>query len=252
MSVPAQVWSCGGGTQSAAIAALIVQGRLPKPDFSFIIDTKRERASTWRYYKDVLAPAMQSVDVSLTRVDRDLFTEVDLYSRDDKELMLPVYTVPNGKLSAYCSGEWKRDVAMRYMRRTLELESVVNWIGYSTDEMRRVSTPRRKWCQLRYPLIEDVPMNRNGCKALIESMGWPPAPRSSCFMCPHHSDEEWQDIKDTDPEDFARAVDLEREIRGRDGGVYLSPRRIPLQQINFKDQMSLEYKGSDCTGGCFT
>lgn len=28
-----QVWMCGGGTQSVAIAALIVQGKLPKPDF---------------------------------------------------------------------------------------------------------------------------------------------------------------------------------------------------------------------------
>lgn len=27
-----QLWSCGGGRQSAGIAALIVEGKLPKPD----------------------------------------------------------------------------------------------------------------------------------------------------------------------------------------------------------------------------
>lgn len=37
------LWSCGGGTQSAAIAALIVRGDLPKPDLSIIVDTERER-----------------------------------------------------------------------------------------------------------------------------------------------------------------------------------------------------------------
>jgi hypothetical protein len=38
----ATVWSCGGGTQSAAIAALIVSGQMPVPDLSVIVDTERE------------------------------------------------------------------------------------------------------------------------------------------------------------------------------------------------------------------
>jgi hypothetical protein len=42
-----EVFSSGGGTQSAAIAALIVQGRLPKPDFVVIADTDYECSSTW-------------------------------------------------------------------------------------------------------------------------------------------------------------------------------------------------------------
>ena len=41
------IWSCGGGTQSAAIAALIVQGRLPIPDISLMVDTEREKSGTW-------------------------------------------------------------------------------------------------------------------------------------------------------------------------------------------------------------
>jgi hypothetical protein len=37
------LWSCGGGTQSAAIAALIVRGDIRKPDLAVIVDTERER-----------------------------------------------------------------------------------------------------------------------------------------------------------------------------------------------------------------
>jgi hypothetical protein len=33
------VWSYGGGKQSVAIAALIVQGKLPKPDLIVMADT---------------------------------------------------------------------------------------------------------------------------------------------------------------------------------------------------------------------
>jgi len=36
-----QVWASGGGVQSTAIAALIVLGRLPKPDLAVIADTGR-------------------------------------------------------------------------------------------------------------------------------------------------------------------------------------------------------------------
>jgi hypothetical protein len=37
-----RLWSSGGGTQSTAIAVLILQGRLPKPDLAVIVDTERE------------------------------------------------------------------------------------------------------------------------------------------------------------------------------------------------------------------
>lgn len=248
----AQVWSCGGGTQSAAIAALIVQGLLPTPDHSLIVDTKRERASTWEYVNTVLRPALSAVGVNLVRVDRDDYTDTDLYGGEDgKSLLLPMYTAPAGKMPAFCSGEWKRDVASRYMRNTLGLTNVVNWIGYSTDEMRRVSTPRRKWLQLRYPLIEDFPSSRDRCKAIVRAMGWPEPPRSSCYMCPHHSDAEWRDIKNNHPDDFAKAIAIEKDVRASDDGVYLHPSRRTLDSIDFSEDAGL-WRGSECIGECFT
>lgn len=235
-----------------AIAALIVQGRLPKPDHSLIVDTTRERSRTWAYTEAVTIPALREVGVELERVNKNDYTDKDLYGgADGKSLLMPVYTYPEGRLGPYCSGEWKRDVATRYMRRTLGLGDVVMWLGYSTDEMKRVQTPRRKWCQLRYPLIFDVPLNRRGCERLVESMGWPPPPRSSCYMCPHHSDAEWREMKENEPDDFDKAVQLEREIRATDDGLYLNPRRITLDQIDFSAGRSL-FDGSECVGGCFT
>ena len=53
-----QIWSYGGGTQSAAIAALIVSGKLPVPDVAVIADTGREVSSTWDYLRDVVQPAL--------------------------------------------------------------------------------------------------------------------------------------------------------------------------------------------------
>lgn len=253
MSVaPAQVWSCGGGTQSAAIAALILLGKLPKPDHAFIVDTTRERSSTWAYLDAVLSPAMRRVGIEVVRVKRDDYTDTDIFGgADGNSILMPMYTAPAGRLGGYCSGEWKRDVAARYMRQTLKLESAVDWIGYSTDEMNRVRVPRHKWHQLRYPLIEDVPTTREGCRAIVRRMGWPDPPRSSCVMCPHHSDEEWEDMKRNYPDDFEWAANLEANLRDRDKGVYLHPRRVPLPQITFDTSRRL-FDGGECAGGCFT
>jgi 3'-phosphoadenosine 5'-phosphosulfate sulfotransferase (PAPS reductase)/FAD synthetase len=68
--IRSEVWSCGGGTQSVAIAALICQGRLPKPDVSVIADTGYEKQSTWDYYESVLKPNLSKVGVDLVRVTR--------------------------------------------------------------------------------------------------------------------------------------------------------------------------------------
>jgi hypothetical protein len=43
------VWSFGGGVQSWALAVLVAQGRLPRPDYTVIANTKREATETWEY-----------------------------------------------------------------------------------------------------------------------------------------------------------------------------------------------------------
>lgn len=62
----AQLWASGGGVQSAAIAALIVTGKI-RPDLAIIVDTEREQSTTWRYMDEVISPALQSVGNSKSR-----------------------------------------------------------------------------------------------------------------------------------------------------------------------------------------
>lgn len=225
-----QVWSCGGGTQSAAIAALIVQGRLPKPDISLIVDTNREKSSTWAYLDNVLRPELAKVGVEIVRVDRNQFKTCDLWSTNDSVLLIPNWTTQSGEIGktpAFCSAEWKRDVSMRYIR-SLGINSCEDWLGISLDEMSRVRASRTKWFQLRYPLIFDVPMRRQDCINLVLEMGWPEPPRSSCWMCPNMRNAEWIDMKQNYPHDFHKAVELEREIRQRDPHAWLHESCVPL------------------------
>ena len=117
------VWACGGGVQSAAIAALICRGELPKPDVAVIADTEREKSTTWAYYDAVLAPNLEKAGVILHRVPKSLYAKVDLYALKEEEdgshkILMPMFTDQSGtvgKLPLFCSKEWKARVCDRFV-----------------------------------------------------------------------------------------------------------------------------------------
>src|SRR5262245_13416953 len=179
-----------------------------------MVDTERERTSTWRYWHTVLYPSLYEYRQRIHVVKKSDYATFDLWGGEDgNDLLLPAWTNQSGEigqLPTYCSVHWKRRVAQRYMRRVLEIEQCRMWIGFSRDEMRRVMAQQEAWCEPWYPLITEVPRTRQECRGLVAQFGWPDPPHSSCWMCPHHSDAEWLDIKENDPEDFVKAVQLER------------------------------------------
>lgn len=208
------VWSCGGGTQSAAIAALIVQGRLPKPDVACMVNTEREKSATWSYMQSTLQPELEKVGVDLVVIDKSQFATVDLYAHNG-DFLLPAYTTLNGnasKMPTFCSNEWKRRVVQRYVR-SLGIKRCRLWLGMSVDEPQRVKDSKESWCTHYYPLIYEVWFRRSDCVRLVAEMGWLEPPRSACWMCPNMSQREWIEMKESRPEDFQAAVALERQVR---------------------------------------
>lgn len=147
----AQVWSCGGGTQSCAIAALIVQGKLPKPDFSVIADTGYETGATWEFMDRVLVPELAKVGVELQTAKAseeykhrsgliyfpkdgksEWLHQIPLFRKDDTEGVF-------AKLSNYCTSKWKVETLSKFLKRKhgLTRPSQVRWIGFSFEEQRR-------------------------------------------------------------------------------------------------------------------
>ena len=101
--------------QSTAIAALIVRGDLSKPDLAVIVDTEREKSTTWEYLYTVTAPALASVGVQIHRVPKSKYSAVGLFSTSGT-LLIPAFTSVNGtvgKSQTFCSNEWKKRVGDR-------------------------------------------------------------------------------------------------------------------------------------------
>lgn len=93
-------------------------------------------------------------------------------------------------------------------------------------------------------------MNRGDCVALVKRMGWPEPPRSSCYMCPNHTAQEWRDIRDNKPADWQAAIQFEREIRFRDPHAFLHHDCVPLDQADLDERNGILFSHCD-SGMCF-
>lgn len=238
------VWSCGGGRQSVGIAALIVQGRLPVPDIAVIIDTEREKSTTWDYYDRVLKPELSNVGVNLVRVNKADYATVDLYRNDD--LLIPAFTTQKGQVSkmpTFCSNEWKQRVVRRYLRA----QGVTDcdcWLGISINEADRMKDSGLKWLRHVYPLI-DLGLSAEDCIALVIAQGWPEPPRSACWMCPNQGKKEWLEMSERD---FKAAQAFEYQIQRRDPHVFLTKTGQPLtrETVESAKANTLDHCGPHC------
>jgi hypothetical protein len=239
-----EVFSSGGGTQSTAIAALIVQGKLPKPDLVVIADTDRECETTWDYLRDVVRPAFESIDLEVHRIGHEWASvpEQDWKSHNGNTVLLPMWTNASGtpgKLSGYCSNTWKVETIDRYLSKTFRItrSKYRKWIGFSFDEWRRAQRimageeGRRGLIWL--PLISGLYMKRHEAIQAVKDMGWPEPPRSRCWMCPNQSDGEWLEVKENRPDEFRAACELEELIQQDDPHAWLHKSCKPLASVKF-------------------
>ncbi len=226
-----EVFSTGGGTQSTCISALIIQGKLPQPDYSCIADTGREKQSTWDYLREVIQPALP---FKIHIIPKSEFATVDLWGgKDGKSLLIPAYTNESGKIGKmdnFCSNEWKVRVCERWLSKRA-VSSFQSWIGFSLDEPRRwIKMKKSKGDYLFLPLVDAVPTTSQQAVEMVERMGWPTPKHSSCWMCPNMGDVEWSELS---PEELEQACVLDEQIREIDPNAFLHSSCIPLREVKF-------------------
>lgn len=234
-----QVWSCGGGRQSCAIAALIVNGRIPKPDISVIADTGRERFSTFPYLHKYVIPALLSIGVELHIVKTEEWCLTQTRFVDGSgDLMLPAYVREDGierKNKPDCSGAWKRDTISRWLSNVhgITRSKYVKWIGFSNSPREMVRAIKMQKSKKegsgksRFPLIE-LGLSTEDCLEIVKSMGWPEPKVSACWMCPNLKDSEREGLTD---EEKIMAIQFDEEMRKQFPDTYLHKSFIALIDV---------------------
>ena len=227
-----QVWACGGGAQSTAIAALICTGKLPKPDYVVVVDCGWEKTLMFEQVESIKL-RLAEVGVEINMVKTINYADNSLFAPSGY-MRLPLYINVDGevkKLPTHCSWKWKNQVVSRWLRKQGVKRCDV-WIGISVDEKRRMKPSRVKWKQNRYPLIE-LGITREDCIDLVARLGWPKPEHTACLVCPNQNNHQWQRMKDMYPDDWRCAVEAEAMIRDQNDNMWLHRECQPLDDIDF-------------------
>ena len=270
------VLNLGAGVQSSCLALMAAKGEVtPMPDFAIFADTQAEPSEVYKWLdwleKQLPFPVYRVTKGDLTEDSLKVFQHKKT-GNDRIQRIIPLYGVkPNGTVTAAigrsCTADYKvapilKELKVRCGITRGQTETVITqWIGISYDEMQRMKPAGNKWTQHRWPLIERR-MTRSHCKEWLKANGFPEPPRSACYYCPFHSNEEWRRLRNEDPVHFAKAVEFDKVIRAKykennksmNMEVYLHSLCQPLDQIDFdsdedKGQMGFDFN-SECEGMC--
>lgn len=166
-----------------------------------------------------------------------------------------------GLLRRQCTSRFKIEPIQRFVRAMAKKEPsripAEQWIGISMDEVIRMKPSRVAFIENRWPLIE-VKMTRQDCLAWAKKANLPEPPRSACVYCPYHSDAEWVRLRTEEPEEFLKAVELERVFRGswskqnalKNADVYLHRSCVTLDKVKFDTSGKRSGFGNECEGMC--
>ena len=273
------VLNLGAGVQSSALALMAAKGEIgPMPDFAVFADTQAEPAGVYKW----LDWLETQLPFPVIRVTKGNLTEETLKVRVKEKSKygngitylrtnIPVYgLMPNGEVrnavGRSCTADFKVAPILKEIRKRCGIRhgqkdiTVTQWLGISYDEMQRMKLPSNLWTQHRWPLIEKR-MTRSHCKDWMAKNGYPEPPRSACYYCPFHSDEEWRRLKTEDPVHFQKAVEFDstfRRLQNQNPGglrieVFLHGSCKPLDEVDFtdkdKDQLGFDFS-SECEGMC--
>lgn len=263
-------FSYGGGWQSTAALVLAAQGKLDYRTFLMAnVGDDSEHPRTLTFVREYAMPYAAEHGIELILLDRYMQRSGEkrtlwgqLTREGSKSLPIPVRMSNGAPGTRSCTATFKIEVIGRELKRrgaSKDNPATVG-IGISVDEIGRANNRR---CEpherIEYPLL-DLGIRRSDCPRIIKSAGLPVPPKSSCFFCPFHRPEAWQDMRRDEPELFDKACQLEDLLNERRDGlgkdhVYLTRFARPLRQAipDGVDLLPLADDDASCDGGwCMT
>lgn len=253
--------SLGAGVQSSTMALMAAVGEIgPMPDAAIFADTQAEPASVYKWLdwleKQLPFPVYRVTKGSLAQTSTTVRISRfgNAYINGQPPAFVSNGTKRPGILQRQCTQDFKIVMINRQVRAIRDKEPVSQWIGISTDEAHRIKPSRLAYIDHRWPLIE-LGMSRTDCLEWMQQHGYAEPPRSSCVFCPYHSDAEWLRLKTSEPLEFQRAVDYEKEFQSAfdqtrlTGTPFLHRSCQPLDQIAFDGNVKPQF-GNECEGVC--
>jgi hypothetical protein len=257
-----RVLSLGAGVQSTTLLLMACEGALPKLDAAIFADTGWEPRRVYEHL-DLISVRAAEQGIPVIRVAKgDL--RADSTDPAHRYTSVP-YFIRNpdgseGMGRRQCTSEYKLTPIRRKVREMLGAPApdfrrvprgrvAEQWVGFSVDEIGRVSDKFAvRYMTTRYPLLE-LGMDRKACERWLRSRGWTSVAKSACIGCPMHGNRQWRDLRDNHPDEWADAVTLDAAIRKGGshrlplrGEAFLHRSRVPLAEAPIDRVTSAEWR----------
>lgn len=273
------ILNLGAGVQSTALFLLAREpdARL-RFDLCIFADTGEEPAAVYRHLDYLRSLGSPEIWVrSAGRLGDDLIHGRN--STGQRFVSIPAFTKSAegkvGMVRRQCTAEYKIEVVNRAIRRELlglkprqhipKDTTIHQYFGISTDEAARAERGKKRFEVVKhtvpvYPLI-DMEWSRKGCVAYLRDRLPHEVPKSSCVFCPYRTNQSWRNLKQTDPDGWGRAVEIDTALRDKASvcnrgfrqELFVHRSCVPLEVIDFDalapntlDPMST----SECHGMC--
>lgn len=240
--------SLGAGVQSTVLLLMACDGTLPGLDYAIFADTGWEPRAVYQHLERIIpvaeAAGIPVIQVSNGNLRADTLDPAHRYASIPRYIRNPDGSGGMGRRQ--CTSEYKLAPINRKVRELLGAKPprfprvpkgrvAEQWIGFSTDELGRVSDKEQlSYVRKRYPLLE-LGMDRKTCERWLRRHGWTSVAKSACIGCPFHGNRMWRDLRDNHPDEWADAVEFDAAIRKGgarglplNGEAFLHRSRVPL------------------------
>lgn len=225
------VLNLGAGVQSTALFLLAREPDAAlRYDIAVFADTGEEPASVYKHLDYLRSLGQPDIWVrSAGKLGDDLIHGRN--STGHRFVSIPAFTKsPEGKVGMVrrqCTAEYKINVVNQTIRRELlglkprqrvpKDVLVHQYFGISTDEAARAERAKKRFEGVKHtvphwPLIERG-WSRTDCVNYLKNRLPHETPKSSCVFCPYRTNQSWLRLKETDPEGWARAVEIDNALR---------------------------------------
>lgn len=219
-----RVLSLGAGVQSTTLAFMIEKGEVEPVDCAIFADTQAEPPEVYEWLEYIKSNVSYPIHiVTAGNLEEDAVKmrvnkkTGEIYWRN----MLPTFMLKKGIGGAgifprHCTTDYKIVPIKRKIRELLGKDwrkgRVTQLIGISTDEASRMKDSRVNYITNVWPLI-DLQMSRADCIHWMQNNGYPTPPKSACYFCPFHSNDEWNRLKMDNPILFDKAKQFEERLQ---------------------------------------
>lgn len=280
-----KILNLGAGVQSTALYIMSINQdepeHVPAFDCAIMADTQEEPKAVYEHIEWLRSLGGPPIMVATKgKLGDDLISGCD--GLGGRYASIPAFTMAEGdtkegRQRRQCTRDYKINVIERVIRRICgagyrrhipKNVHVNQYIGLSLDEPSRIRKVQARyldipWATVHFPLF-DMQWERADCQSYLKEK-YPDREfvRSACVFCPYHDNSEWIRLRDTDPESWKRAIEVDELLRapgsrcnkGLGSKLYLHRSCVPLAQaeIDGPESRLAAYQaglGQDCEGMC--